>query len=173
MRSAHDYRYETPRFLLRQVRQEDAPALLACYSDPAAVALMNADNCTGGFLFQTLEEMEQAIQFWNHDVCDYARPAVIDKSTGQPVGTLEVFGGETGVLRVDLPAAYETQPVLRELYTLAVQVFPGDFPMGAMATKAPPAAAARRAVLQGLGFSGPQAFRGYPYYYRLDFPAGT
>ncbi len=79
MRSTHDYRYETPRFLLRQVRREDAPALLACYSDPAAVALMNADNCTGGFLFQTLGEMEQAIQFWNRDVCGYARPAGIPR----------------------------------------------------------------------------------------------
>lgn len=29
-----NYRYETEHFILRQVRSEDAPALMACYSDP-------------------------------------------------------------------------------------------------------------------------------------------
>ncbi len=161
-----EYRYETPRFILRQVVREDAPALLKCYSDPAAVALMNDDNCVGGFLFQTLEEMEQAIHFWNHDVFEYARPAVIDKQTGEPIGTLEVFGGETGVLRVDLRADYEREDVLRELYGLAAQDFMGDFPMGAMVTKAVPDAVARRRVLAELGFAGPESFRGYGHYYR-------
>ncbi len=47
-----EYQYETKRFLLRQVKKADAPALLKCYADPAAMALMNEDNCTGGFLFQ-------------------------------------------------------------------------------------------------------------------------
>ena len=84
-----DYRYETESFLLRQVKREDAPQLLRCYSDPAAVALMNDDNCIGGFLFKTLDEMEQAIHFWNNDVFQYARPAVIDKGTGETVGTVE------------------------------------------------------------------------------------
>lgn len=96
-----DYRYETENFTLRQVKKEDAPDLLRCYSDPEAVALMNDDNCVGGFLFESLEQTEQAIHFWNNDVSQYARPAVIDKRTGRAVGTLEVFGGETGVLRLD------------------------------------------------------------------------
>lgn len=160
-----DYHYETEHFTLRQVREEDAPALLRCYSDPSAVARMNADNCTGGFLFQTLEEMESAIRFWNGD--DFARPAVIDKNTGEPIGTLEIFGGETGVLRVDLRADYETPEALAELYTLAMERFPKDFPMEAMVTKAPNPAPARRAVLEKLGFSGPEEFRGYGDYYRL------
>ncbi len=164
-----DYRYETESFLLRQVKREDAPQLLRCYSDPAAVALMNDDNCIGGFLFKTLDEMEQAIHFWNNDVFQYARPAVIDKGTGETVGTLEVFGGETGVLRVDLRADYERPEVLRELYALAAERFPGDFPMGAMVTKAVSEASARRAVLAELGFSGPERFREYEGYYRLSF----
>ena len=161
------YRYETEHFLLRQVKREDAPELLLCYSDPAAVALMNDDNCVGGFLFQTLEEMEQAIHFWNNDTFEYARPAVIDKATGEAVGTLEIFGGETGVLRVDLRTDYETPPVLRELYALAKESFMKDFPMGSMVTKAPKAAAGRRQVLLDLGFAGPEDFRGYHDYYRL------
>lgn len=164
-----DYRYETENFILRQVKKEDAPDLLRCYSDPEAVALMNDDNCVGGFLFQTLEEMERAIHFWNNDASQYARPAVIDKRTGRAVGTLEVFGGEAGVLRVDLQADYERPEVLRELYAMAIERFPGDFPMGAMVTKAVPKAEARRAVLTELGFSGPQQFREYEDYYRLDF----
>lgn len=164
-----DYRYETENFLLRQVKKEDAPDLLRCYSDPAAVALMNDDNCTGGFLFETLEQMESAIYFWNNDVSQYARPAVIAKRTGEAVGTLEIFGGETGVLRVDLRRDYERPEVLRELYALAVERFPGDFPMGAMVTKAVPGAAVRRAALTELGFSGPGRFREYEDYYRLSF----
>lgn len=164
-----DYCYETENFLLRQVKREDAPDLLRCYSDPAAVALMNDDNCTGGFLFETMEQMESAIHFWNNDPFGYARPAVIDKRSGEAVGTMEVFGGEAGVLRVDLRRDYERPEVLRELYTLAVEKFPADFPMGAMVTKAVPQAAARRAALTGLGFSGPESFRGYEDYYRLDF----
>lgn len=167
-----DYCYETEHFLLRQVKMEDAPELLRCYSDPEAVALMNDDNCSGGFLFETLEQMESAIHFWNADPFGYARPAVIDKRSGEAVGTLEIFGGEAGVLRVDLRRDYERPEVLRELYALAAESFPAAFPMDAMVTKAVPQAFARREALVGLGFSGPQQFRGYEDYYRLDFPGG-
>lgn len=160
-----NYRYETERFLLRQVQEEDAPALLRCYSDPAAVERMNADNCLRGFLCETLEDLLAYIRIWQGE--DYARPAVIDKSTGEPVGTLEIFGGETGVLRVDLRSDYERPEVLRELYALAMERFPRDFPMGRMVTKAPPSAPARREVLRELGFWGPEEFRGFGDYYRL------
>ncbi len=160
-----NYRYETDRFILRQVTREDAPELLKCYGDPAAVARMNDDNCVSGFLFQSLGEMENAIRFWNGD--DYARPAVLDKQTGAPIGTLEIFGGEMGVLRVDLQSAWEREDVLRELYQLAVKDFMRDFPMGAMVTKAPPVAGIRRKVLAELGFTGPESFRGYSDYYRM------
>ena len=163
-RAHRDYQYETPHFLLRQVTEEDAPALLRCYSDPAAVARMNADNCMRGFLCETEEDLRAYIRIWQSE--DYARPAIICKETGEPVGTLEIFGGETGVLRVDLRTDYEIPEVLRELYTLAVECFPRDFPMEAMVTKAPDGAPHRRAALRELGFSGPASFRGYPDYYR-------
>lgn len=162
---SRDYHYETQRFFLRQVQAEDAPALLCCYSDPEAVARMNADNCLRGFLCRNVEELQSYLAIWQSE--DYARPAVIDKSTGMPVGTLEIFGGETGVLRVDLCSEYEKTEVLRELYALALERFPKDFPMGAMVTKAPPSAPARREVLAELGFSGPEEFRGFEDYYRL------
>ena len=59
--SCRGYQYETVSFLLRQVSPEDAPALLRCYSDPRAVALMNDDNCLRGFLCETLEDMQAYI----------------------------------------------------------------------------------------------------------------
>ncbi len=158
------YRYETASFILRQVEIGDAPALLQCYSDPAAVALMNDDNCRRGFLCGTLEDMEAYISIWRGE--SYARPVVLDKKAGEAVGTVEIFGGETGVLRVDLRVDYEREDVLEELYRLALGAFVQDFPMGALVTKAVPAAAARRRVLEGLGFSGPEVFRGYGDYYR-------
>ncbi|MCI8921504.1 MAG: GNAT family N-acetyltransferase [Acutalibacter sp.] len=159
------YRYETASFALRQVVPEDAPALLRCYGDAEAVALMNGDNCSRGFYCATLADMESYIRIWQGE--GYARPAVIDKQTGEVIGTLEIFGGEAGVLRVDLRRDYEREDVLRELYTLALREFTRDFPMGALVTKAPPAAKARRKVLEALGFAGPEAFRGYPDYYRM------
>lgn len=161
-----DYQYETEHFLLRQVRDEDAPALMKCYSDPAAVALMNDDNCLRGFLCPTEDDLRAYISIWQGE--DYARPAIIDKKTGEPIGTMEIFGGETGVLRLDLQTVRETPEVLGELLALAKERFPQDFPMGAMVTKAPPAAAARRAVLEKLGFSGPEKFRDFDSYYRLS-----
>lgn len=163
-----NYRYETEHFVLRQVAKEDAPGLMKCYGDPAAVALMNDDNCFRGFYCPALEDLETYISIWQSE--DYARPVVLDKSTGEAVGTLEIFGGETGVLRVDLRADYEREDVLRELYQLAVGAFMRDYPMGAMVTKAPPAAGARRRVLAELGFAGPGDFRDHPDYYRM--PAG-
>lgn len=161
-----NYTYETEHFLLRQVALADAPALMGCYGDPAAVALMNADNCGRGFYCAAVEDLETYIQIWQGE--DYARPAVVDKSTGEAVGTLEIFSAEAGVLRVDLPTAYEREDVLRELYRLALRDFPRDFPMDAMVTKAPPAATARQKVLRELGFTGPESFRGCPDYYRMD-----
>ena len=99
------YRYETASFALRQVVPEDAPALLRCYGDAEAVALMNGDNCSRGFYCATLADMESYIHIWQGE--GYARPAVIDKHTWEVIGTLEIFGGEAGVLRVDLRRDYE------------------------------------------------------------------
>ena len=66
-RAHRDYQYETPHFLLRQVTEEDAPALLRCYSDPAAVARMNADNCMRGFLCETEEDLRAYIRIWQSE----------------------------------------------------------------------------------------------------------
>ena len=166
-----EYRYESENFLLRQVRKEDAPDLLECYSDPAAVALMNDDNCQNGFLCPALEDMQGYIRYWNEEYEKrfYIRPAIIHKGTGKAIGTMEAFGVEPGVLRLDLHTDWERPEVLVELLQLAVREFPQDLPMGGMVIKAVPEATARRATLEALGFSGPQRFRDYEDYYRIDF----
>ena len=165
------YRYESEHFLLRQVAPEDASSLLPGYSDPAAVALMNDDNCDKGFLCPSLEDMRQYIGFWSEEYRNrkYIRPVLIHKPTGQLLGTMEAFGGEPGVLRLDLRADWEKPEVLAELLRLAVEEFPQDLPMTGMVTKAIPKAKARREALTALGFSGPAPFRGYEDYYRIDF----
>lgn len=165
------YQYESEHFLLRQVVLEDAPDLLDCYSDPAAVALMNDDNCNKGFLCPTLQDMQQYIGYWTEEYRNrmYIRPVIVHKESGQVLGTMEAFGGEPGILRLDLRADWETPETVTELLALAVKEFPQDLPMTGMVTKAVPAANARREALAALGFAGPQKFRVYEDYYLLEF----
>lgn len=162
--------YETEHFLLRQAELSDAKSLLRCYSDPRAVKRMNADNCTSDFFFTTVEEVRSCIRFWQREYADrrYIRPAVVEKESGEPVGTLEIFGGDCGVLRVDLCFEFEREEYLAELYTLAVQRFFEDFPMEAMMTKAVPEAKERVRALRRLGFCGPEKFGSFDCYYRKE-----
>ena len=160
--------YATERFLLRPVRMEDARALLACYSDPQAVANMNADNCANDFYCATLAQMQAQIRFWMDERAAgrYVRYAVADRALGDAVGTMEIFGGETGVLRIDLPVRYENESVMRELIGLVAEKMTADFPMGRlciMAEKLP----ARRNAAVALGFV-PSGFHGGKGYYEYD-----
>jgi ribosomal-protein-alanine N-acetyltransferase len=161
--------YETAHFSLRLVCQDDAADLLACYSDPAAVAVMNADSCTSDFHYTTLAEMQDCISFWLREYAAglYVRLAIVDRASGRAVGTVEIFGGEYGVLRIDLCTAYETRAILSELMALAVARFYADLGIDTMAVKAVPAAGERIAALEGQGFAATDAFRpGLHYYVR-------
>ncbi|MGI6201409.1 MAG: GNAT family N-acetyltransferase [Christensenellales bacterium] len=148
---AHTYR--TDHFLLRPVRLEDAQDLLACYSDPAAVALMNADHCTGDFFYTTLAQMQEEIAFWlsPSEARIYDRLTVLAQPQGRAVGTIEVCYGH-GMLRIDLAAAWERADCLEELLRLACERFYTDFHTRALVTKAIPAARARRNALAAAGF---------------------
>ena len=130
--------YETASFVLRLVREEDAGPLLACYSDKKAVAKMNADNCTGNFYFATVREMEDCIRFWLKEYGErrYVRFAIIPRTIGYAVGPAEVFGGEDGVLRIDLAADYDREEYLEELVRLAVLRWIRDFGIGSLKIKA-------------------------------------
>ena len=140
--------YQTPTFLLRLVRLEDAQDLMACYSDRQAVANMNADCCTSDFYYETLAQMEDCIRFW---LCEYRqkayiRFAIVDKKVGKAVGTTEIFGGTLGgvpsgsggfgVLRIDLALPYETAPLLDELVSLAADRWMPEFAIPLLYTKA-------------------------------------
>ena len=153
--------YESKHFLLRKVRLTDAGDLLRCYSDPEAVGRMNADNCTNNFHFTTLSDMEACIRFWLDEVSKgyYLRFALVDKAEGRAFGTTEIFNKgdlgplpQVGLLRLDLAARYETEDVLRELFSLTHEHFYGLLELQYMMTKAPRAAGVRRMAMEKLGY---------------------
>lgn len=141
--------YLTPRFLLRKVELSDAAALLDCYADLEAVSRMNADNCTSDFHMTTLEEMTDCIRFWLDEYRRgmYVRFAVADRAQDRVIGTVEIFGGERGVLRIDLPTDSEDRQTLGELIELAVRDMIRDFPTDRMLFKVENAPERRAAAL--------------------------
>lgn len=145
--------YETKSFLLRLVSQDDAGDLLVCYSDTDARRLFNSDNCTSDFFFSNLDEMRECIDLWLSDYGKgkYVRFAIVDKTSNKAVGTVEIFGGKRGVLRIDISSGYEDPEQLSELVSIADSFF-YDFKCEAMLTKAVPEAAGRIQVLTQNGF---------------------
>lgn len=129
--------YDTKSFQLRLVRLEDAKALMACYSDKNAVAKINADYCTSAFYYTTLGQMEECIKLWlsEYEKQAYVRFSVIAKTVGHAVGTVEVFGGEFGVMRIDLAASFDKENYIEELLRLAVLHLIRDFQIGSMKIK--------------------------------------
>lgn len=161
--------YETDSFILRQVKLEDARDLLDCYSDRENVAKLNADCCTSDFYYTTLEQMEDCIRFWlrEYEKHYYVRFAVVPKVKGCPVGTVEIFGGEAGVLRIDLAAEYHTERNITELAGLAIEQFAEDFGVGSIKIKTsniPEWVAG----LERLGFVPSKTFRPESGYHEYD-----
>ena len=153
---------ETGRFMLRQVRKEDASDLLKVYSDPKAVPLFNSDNCSGDdFHYRTLDRMAKAIDFWafSYEHQYFVRWSLIDKQVQEAVGTVEAFRREaedaftdTVLLRLDLRSDYENEETLYELLFSIAMPLCGWFECGSITTKAAPVAAERRAALKKLGY---------------------
>jgi ribosomal-protein-alanine N-acetyltransferase len=161
--------YETDHFSLRLVKEEDAADLLACYSDRAAVAVMNSDNCTSDFYYASLAEMQGCIRMWLGEYAHgaYVRFSIVEKASAKAVGTVEVFGGECGVLRIDIVPALERRAYLGEILALAVKHFYDNFDAQKIAVKALPAATERIAALAAWGFAPDESFRpGLCYYSR-------
>lgn len=164
--------YETRTLRLRLVKTEDAQNLLKCYSDPAAVAKMNADNCTSDFYYPTISKMRDAIAFWlsEYEKKKYVRFSIVPKESEKAAGTAEMFGGEfpeigrAGVLRIDLATEYETPQVVSELTALAVGSFMPDFNIETMLVKAGHTPE-RAGVFENFGFAPTEKFRpGLGYY---------
>lgn len=165
---------ETDQLRLRPLRRTDAADMLACYSAPEARALLNADNCTGDFCFDTEAELLRCIDVWldayakRHCV----RCAIALRADDRALGTVEMFEGATvdrdfGILRLDIAPAYEREAYLTPLLARMTDAFPLLFGTRGIATLCPPAGAVRREVLQTLGYRPfPQIGREHYWIYR-------
>lgn len=129
--------YETESFFLRLVKLEDAEDLLCCYSDRENVKKFNADFCTSDFYYSTVEAMENCIRFWleEYEKQYYVRFSVIPKNNDKAIGTVEIFGGEAGVLRIDLSLEYNTEKAFAEIIRLTIEQFVDDFGIGSIKIK--------------------------------------
>ena len=129
--------YETQSFILRLVKLEDAKDLLMCYSDKENVKGFNADFCTSDFYYSTVCEMEDCIRFWLEEYRKqyYVRFSVVDKSDSRAIGTVEIFGGEAGVLRIDLSSKYNTEKSFKEILKLTIEQFVDDLGIGSVKIK--------------------------------------
>ena len=153
--------FENNRFRLRFVETNDIDDLFLVYSDEKAWPIFNSDNCTSDFRYTKRQQMEETIAFWQDEYKKqyYVRWTVVDKTTGQAVGTVELFNRQAedfftdcGLLRLDLRSDYETSAVITEILKL---LLPDTFEMfhcRMMATKIPAAALERRTAAEALGF---------------------
>lgn len=159
--------YSSDHFLLRSVEQRDAKELLGCYSDPLSVRLINADNCTSDFNYQTLDEMNDCIRGWlsGYRQGVIVRFSVIDNQNGKAIGTIEMYRKkkDIGILRLDLCSAYETQKSVRELLELSVENFYNEFCVKQILTKAIPLATERISALSTCGFTPVEQHAMSPY----------
>ena len=144
---------QTEHFTLRLVEETDARDLLSCYADPASRTLMNEDYCLGGFNFDTEAQMLDCLRIWRqvYETRDFIRWAIVDKETNCAVGTIEMFGGEMGVFRLDVASRFEKEPYLSELTGLT-NTFHLLFATERIVTKVPHHAQARRAAFAALGY---------------------
>ena len=152
--------YETKSFIFRLVELADAEALLSCYSDKENTKRFNADYCTSDFYYATVEEMIQCIQFWLDEYRKkyYVRFALISKLENHAIGTVEIFGGDFGVLRIDLAQKYDTEENFVEIVHLAIDAFSDDFGIGSIKIKTSNISD-RIECLEKLGFILSKSFR--------------
>lgn len=148
-----------PRLTLRPVREEDAPGLLAVYSDEKAQPFFNADNCTSNFCYTTIQEMLECIAMWkwSYEHGWFVRWTVC--AGPMPIGTVELFRRPSqdaydgcALLRLDLSSRFELEEVIFEILDMllpeALSLFGCDF----MATKVPRTASERMLALARKGF---------------------
>lgn len=150
------------KYLMRLVTEEDCADLLKVYSDKAAVPLFNSDNCNGdNFHYATYERMQQGIRMWTWSYAHgwFVRWAVIDRQTGEVVGTVELCrqGKDwtrkgRGILRVDLRSDYERTLEIERIVTMLLDDAFDWFCCDQIWTKARPVAAERIGALEKLGF---------------------
>jgi RimJ/RimL family protein N-acetyltransferase len=147
--------FETQNFILRLVDKTDAEALLECYSDINAQKYFNSDNCTSDFKYKTIDEMNECIDFWLLAYKNkwFIRFSIINKLMKKAVGTIEIFGGSFGVLRIDIKSEYETIEYLKEAIEISVNNFFELLNIENIIIKAIPEATERIKALMEYGFT--------------------
>ncbi len=154
--------FENEYFLLRYVSADDCMDLLKVYSDEKAVSFFNSDNCGGDdFHYTTEKRMLEAINYWffEYDRKGFVRWAIVDKSSNQAIGTIELFHRKAedyftkcGLLRLDLRSDYEFKnEIINILSPILIPTFK-LFHCNKIATKAIPEAKERISALKVLGF---------------------
>ena len=154
---------ENDSFLLRAIDiEKDASNLLKVYSDEKSVPLFNSDNCWGNFHCTDMEQIQGMIAAWQREYEQryYVRWAVVDKHTGEAMGTIELFNRQAGdyftdcgLLRLDLRSDYENQECIRSILSLIIPKAKDMFGCKMIATKAVAAAEQRIHVLKQMGFT--------------------
>lgn len=154
-------KFENAQYQIRLLSYEDTADLLNVYSDKKAVSLCNADNCSGGFHFTTMDVMRDVIKWWLEEYAkrDFVRFSIVDKSVDQVIGTIELFHREAndyftncGLLRLDIRSNYEKSTTIKSILSLIVFEAFGWFQCDKIATKATADAAERRKALSEMGF---------------------
>jgi RimJ/RimL family protein N-acetyltransferase len=147
--------YESGHYFLRLVSMDDADDLFRVYNDAAAHVLMNDDNCQYGYSeVDKLDYMRHNIRLWleAYRGKGFVRWSILDKQQGKAIGTIEMFGGNFGILRIDLRSDYEHTTQIDEILKLIIPEFFTLFDCPLIATKAVPAAKERIAALKKHGF---------------------
>lgn len=154
---------QNDKYVLRLVDSGDLADLLKVYSDAKAVPFFNSDNCHGDdFYYTTAERMRQALDFWQQAYQNgwFVRLAIVDKASGEAVGTIEEFKRDEndfftdcGLLRLDLRSDYENAAAIQSIVSLIAAPSFDLFGCGIVATKAKPNAVERIAALTSLGFT--------------------
>ncbi|MDF2686867.1 MAG: hypothetical protein K0S55_2050 [Clostridia bacterium] len=161
--------YETESFIFRLVEENDAKDLFECYSDIEAVKFMNSDTCINNFYYTTMQEMRNCIRFWLDCYASggFVRLCIIDKKEIKSVGTIEIFGGEYGVLRIDILPVYEKEKYINEILDLSIKNFYDAFDIKNIVIKAIPSATERLSALKNFHFEADMQFRpNMDYYFR-------
>ena len=154
--------FETEKYILRFVKQEDADELLKVYSDKNALPFFNSDNCDGdNFYYPDKTRMKAAIRFWqqSYDTKWFVRWTIIDKSVSKAIGTIELFHRTAdddftgvGVLRLDVISGCEKSDILFDLFGLIIPPSYELFDCGEIITKIPVYAVERIDAAQRYGF---------------------
>jgi RimJ/RimL family protein N-acetyltransferase len=167
--------YETENFIFRLIEKNDAKFLLKCYSDNESRKIFNSDNCTSDFYYNTIEEMEECLNFWIEQYKEkyFVRFSILEKINKEAIGTIEIFTkelennnyGKIGMLRIDLLSDFETENFIEEITDKIIDNFYTDFKFDILMSKVNPYGKIRKKIFENKGFIEEKNLTLYDFYY--------